>query len=47
VLDEDDSLDPEVRETGQRALAVLKNRYGYQDSSVRAALGALIAERHR
>lgn len=46
VLDEDDGLEANLREAAQQALQVLIGVYGYQRSSVKVALGALIDARY-
>jgi hypothetical protein len=46
-LEEDDTLDSEAREAAQQALNVLTTRYGYEKSSAKVALGALVAARYR
>lgn len=47
VLEEDDTIDADVREAAQQALNVLTTRYGYENSSAKVALGALVAARYR
>ena len=47
VLEEDDAIDADVREAAQQALNVLTTRYGYENSSAKVALGALVAARYR
>jgi len=47
LLEEDDTVDEHLREASQQSLAVLINRYGYQRSSAKVALGALVAARYR
>lgn len=46
ILDEDDGLEAELRESANQALQVLIGVYGYQRSSVKVALGALIDARY-
>ena len=46
VIDEDDSLDDDVREAAQQALQVLIGVYGYELSSAKVALGALVDARY-
>jgi serine protein kinase len=46
ILDEDDGLESDLREAAQQALQVLIGVYGYQRSSVKVALGALIDARY-
>ncbi len=46
ILDEDDGLEADLREAAQQALQVLIGVYGYQRSSVKVALGALIDARY-
>ncbi len=47
LLEEDDTLESDVREGAQQALKVLTSRYGYEKSSAKVALGALVAVRYR
>jgi serine protein kinase len=46
VIDEDDTLETELREAAQQALRVLIADYGYQPSSAKVALGALVDARY-
>ncbi len=46
LLDEDDGLEDAQREAAQQALQVLIGVYGYERSSVKVALGALIDARY-
>lgn len=46
VLEEDDAVEPDLREAAQQALRVLTTRYGYERSSAKVALGALVAARY-
>lgn len=46
-LEEDDSLEVELRERAQQALNALINLFGYEKSSVKVALGALVTARYR
>lgn len=46
-LEEDDSLDAELRERAQQASSALINLFGYEKSSVKVALGALVTARYR
>jgi predicted Ser/Thr protein kinase len=46
VIDEDESLDEELRESAQQALQVLIGVYGYERSSAKVALGALVDARY-
>jgi predicted Ser/Thr protein kinase len=47
LLEEDDTLESGLREGAQQALNVLTTRYGYEKSSAKVALGALVAARYR
>jgi predicted Ser/Thr protein kinase len=47
VLEEDDTLDEDHREGAQQALQVLIGVYGYERSSAKVALGALVDARYR
>ena len=47
VIDEDDSLEDDVRESAQQALQVLIGVYGYERSSAKVALGALVDARYQ
>jgi len=46
VLEEDDSVEPALREAAQQALQVLIGVYGYERSSAKVALGALVDARY-
>jgi predicted Ser/Thr protein kinase len=46
VIDEDDDLDESLREAAQQALQVLIGIYGYERSSAKVALGALVDARY-
>jgi len=46
VLEDDDSLDDDTREAAQQALQVLIGVYGYERSSAKVALGALVDARY-
>ncbi|HSN83676.1 MAG TPA: serine protein kinase PrkA [Polyangiales bacterium] len=46
LIDEDDGLEEDLREAAQQALQVLIGVYGYQRSSAKVALGALIDARY-
>jgi predicted Ser/Thr protein kinase len=46
VIDEDDDLDESLRETAQQALQVLIGVYGYERSSAKVALGAVVDARY-
>ena len=46
VIDEDESLDEELRESAQQALQVLVGVYGYERSSAKVSLGALVDARY-
>jgi predicted Ser/Thr protein kinase len=46
VLEDDDTLEEELREAAQQALQVLIGVYGYERSSAKVALGALIDARY-
>ena len=46
VIDEDDSLEDDQREAAQQALQVLIGVYGYERSSAKVALGALVDARY-
>lgn len=47
VIDEDDGLDADLRESAQQALQVLIGVYGYERSSAKVALGALVDARYQ
>ena len=47
ILEDDDTLDEEQREAAQQALQVLIGVYGYERSSAKVALGALVDARYR
>jgi predicted Ser/Thr protein kinase len=47
VIDEEDGLDPDLREAAQQALQVLIGTYGYERSSAKVALGALVDARYQ
>ena len=47
LLEEEESLEPEQREQAQRAFSVLTTSHGYETSSAKVAIGALIAARYR
>ena len=47
LLEEDDTLESDLREGAQQALNVLTTRCGYEKSSAKVALGALVAARYR
>jgi serine protein kinase len=46
VIDEDESIDESLREAAQQALQVLIGVYGYERSSAKVALGALVDARY-
>jgi predicted Ser/Thr protein kinase len=46
VLEEDETLDADLREAAQQALQVLVGVYGYERSSAKVALGALVDARY-
>ncbi len=46
-LEDDDTLDEDQREAAQQALQVLVGVYGYERSSAKVALGALVDARYR
>ena len=46
VIDEEDGVDPELREAAQQALQVLIGVHGYERSSAKVALGALVDARY-
>lgn len=46
-LEEDDSLDDDLRERAQQAANALINLFGYEKSSAKVALGALVTARYR
>jgi hypothetical protein len=46
VLEDDDAIDAVLREAAQQALQVLVGVYGYERSSAKVALGALIDARY-
>jgi predicted Ser/Thr protein kinase len=46
VIDEEDGIDADVREAAQQALQVLIGAYGYERSSAKVALGALVNARY-
>jgi hypothetical protein len=46
VLEDDDQLEGERRESAQQALQVLIGVYGYERSSAKAAIGALVDARY-
>lgn len=46
LIEEDDGLDPAMREAAQQALQVLIGVYGYERSSAKMALGALVDARY-
>ena len=46
LIDEDDALKPDERELAQQALLALKSKYGYENSSAKIAVGAVIAARY-
>ena len=46
LLEDDDSLDEDLREAAQQALQVLIGVYGYERSSAKVALGALVDARY-
>ncbi|MGB8328620.1 MAG: serine protein kinase PrkA [Polyangiales bacterium] len=47
MLEDDDSLREELREAAQQALQVLIGVYGYERSSAKVAIGALVDARYR
>ena len=47
VIEEDDGLDDALREAAQQALQVLVGVYGYERSSAKVALGALVDARYQ
>lgn len=47
VIDEEDGLEPELREAAQQALQMLIAAYGYERSSAKVALGALVDARYQ
>jgi predicted Ser/Thr protein kinase len=47
MLEDDDTLDEDQREAAQQALQVLIGVYGYERSSAKVALGALVDARYR
>jgi serine protein kinase len=47
LLEDDDTLEEDQREAAQQALQVLIGVYGYERSSARVALGALVNARYR
>jgi len=47
LLEEDESLDENLREAAQQALQVLVGVYGYERSSAKVAIGALVDDRYR
>jgi len=47
ILEDDDSLEEELREAAQQALQVLIGVYGYERSSAKVAVGALVDARYR
>ncbi|MBW1760279.1 MAG: serine protein kinase PrkA [Deltaproteobacteria bacterium] len=47
MLEDDDTLDEDQREAAQQALQVLVGVYGYERSSAKVALGALVDARYR
>lgn len=47
LMEDDDALDDEQREAAQQALQVLVGVYGYERSSAKVALGALVDARYR
>jgi predicted Ser/Thr protein kinase len=47
LLEDDDALEEEQREAAQQALQVLVGVYGYEHSSAKVALGALVDARYR
>ena len=46
LLEDDDSLEPDLRESAQQALQVMIGVYGYERSSAKVALGALVNARY-
>jgi predicted Ser/Thr protein kinase len=46
ILEDDDGVEADLREAAQQALNVLTTRYGYEKSSAKVALGALVAARY-
>ena len=46
ILEEDDKVEADLREAAQQTLNVLTARYGYEKSSAKMALGALVAARY-
>lgn len=47
LIDEEDGLDDDLRESAQQALQVLIGVYGYERSSAKVALGALVDARYQ
>jgi predicted Ser/Thr protein kinase len=47
VMEDDDTVDEEQREAAQQALQVMVGVYGYERSSAKVALGALVDARYR
>ncbi len=47
LLDDDETLDEDLREAAQQALQVLVGVYGYERSSAKVAIGALVDARYR
>jgi len=47
LMEEDDALEDEQREAAQEALQVLVGVYGYERSSAKVAVGALVDARYR
>ena len=47
LLEDDDTLDGDLREAAQQALQVLIGVYGYERSSAKAAVGALVDARYQ
>jgi len=47
VMEDDDTVDEEQREAAQQALQVMVGVYGYEPSSAKVALGALVDSRYR
>ncbi len=46
VLEDDDTIEGDLRESAQQALQVLIGVYGYERSSAKAAIGALVGARY-
>jgi hypothetical protein len=46
VLEDDDTVDDDLREAAQQALQVLIGVYGYERASAKVALGALVDARY-